>query len=347
MALEFCDGFNHYTSLSSKWAGIYGVQINNADASSRLSGSRYAYDFNSYCWAFSPALTPSATYWVGQGLIYNWGNPPMFRFWSSNGRVQVDISCSGNSTVTIYRGSLEQDSGTLFLDSINLNALSSGNLSTWSYWEAMVTVGNPGAVVIRRNGETIYANYNLNTWNTPSGATADIGQVGWATSGNSRNGGCLHADFYACSDTGTYNRGFLGDIRVDSLFPTGDDSVLWTPSTGANYTTVDENPPNTTDYNSSLTIGQRDTFTYGDLPTTSGTVKGVQQLVYAAKSDAGTRAIRPVVKPTTTGTYSMPDQYLATSYTYRRVVLETNPDDSQPWDIADVNAAKFGYELTV
>ena len=61
------------------------------------------------------------------------------------------------------------------------------------------------------------------------------------------------------------------------------------------YTLVDDAAPNTTDYVSSATVGQRDTYGMQDLTAATGTIYGVQLNLAALKSDAGARSIKPLV----------------------------------------------------
>ena len=93
-------------------------------------------------------------------------------------------------------------------------------------------------------------------------------------------------------------------------------------------------------------------FLYGSpfvaVPTsapTTGTVVGVQHLVYAKKDNAGARSIAPVLRFQTEDAIGSAVG-LTTSYAYYRQVLETNPADSdEPFTIDKVNATQFGYKV--
>jgi len=167
------------------------------------------------------------------------------------------------------------------------------------------------------------------------------------TQGNaSRGAGSSVMDFYACSDTGSDNKGFLGDIRVQAILPSGaGNSTQMTPSAGSNYQCVDEAAPNDdTDYVSETTAGEKDTYAFGNLTPTSGTVKGTQILISARKDDAGTRTIAPVYRPVSTD-YDGTTVSIGNSYDYVRQVKDVSPATSVAWTIAEINGAEFGVKL--
>jgi hypothetical protein len=107
---------------------------------------------------------------------------------------------------------------------------------------------------------------------------------------------------------------------------------------------VDEAAPNTTDYNSSATVDQKDTLTFPDMSTPSGSVFAVQTCLWAAKSDAGARTTCHVTRSGGAdydGTAFAP----ATTYTYYQKLMELDPNGDIAWTIANVNAAEFGYKV--
>lgn len=218
----------------------------------------------------------------------------------------------------------------------------------WHYWEFDVYLAASGTITVRCDGGPFWTLSGVNT----AAFQSSVNGVGWGAG----NGAAEYwvADLYVCDTTGSYNNSFLGDIRVDTIYPDGAglaaDFSRGGSDSGTNWGQIDETGLSNgdTDYNYSSTVGHQDLVTFGSLATTSGTVKAVTHSLYARKADAGSRAIRGLVRPTTTTTYSSSsDRYLGLSYGYLHDILETNPDDSQPWEIADVNGAQFGYELTV
>jgi hypothetical protein len=149
-------------------------------------------------------------------------------------------------------------------------------------------------------------------------------------------------DLYIMSGSGARK----GDIRVPTLFPSGaGNSTAWTPSAGSNYQCVDEAAPNDdTDYVSSSTAGQRDTYAYDNLPAGVTAVHAVQVNLNARKDDAGVRTIATVIRRSGTD-YDGTTQTIASAYASYRQVYEQDPSTSAAWGVAGVDAAEFGEKL--
>jgi hypothetical protein len=155
-------------------------------------------------------------------------------------------------------------------------------------------------------------------------------------------------DLYVCDGTGSAPANdFLGDCRVEAIFPSGNgNSSVLVGSDGNstdNYLLVDEAAPNTTDYVESSTVTDKDTYAYGNLAATTGTVFGVQPVPFAAKTDAGTRSIVSVARVSATEVDSAA-KTLSTTYTYYPDVREAKPGGGA-WAIGDVNGAEFGVKI--
>lgn len=152
-------------------------------------------------------------------------------------------------------------------------------------------------------------------------------------------------DLYVCDDQGSANNDFLGDVRAVAIFPTGAGNYTqWTPSTGSNWQNVDDAAPNAdTDYNSDSTVGHRDSFVMGDLPTGAASVLGVQYSLYARKDDAGTRQVAPFVRISSTD-YDGTTVSVSSSYDSYRELRETSPATSTAWTPSEVNGMEYGYK---
>jgi hypothetical protein len=158
-----------------------------------------------------------------------------------------------------------------------------------------------------------------------------------------------HDDLYILDVLGTENNDFLGDCKVETLYPNGNgNSSQFDGSDGNttdNYLLVDETVPNSdTDYVESADAGDKDTYAYGNLTTLSGTVFAVQPVPFAKKNDAGpARSIVSVARLSGTETDSAV-KTLSTSYAYFPDIRATKPGGGQ-WTIADVNSAEFGVKV--
>jgi hypothetical protein len=116
-------------------------------------------------------------------------------------------------------------------------------------------------------------------------------------------------DFYVCDTSGSAPRNtFLGPVtKVETLYPQTDgvaagSNAGLTPSTGTDHgALVDETPPNQTDYNSSATVGAKDTYNYPSMALT-GVILGIQTNLYCQKSDGRALGLRrPAVGSTDYG----------------------------------------------
>jgi hypothetical protein len=145
------------------------------------------------------------------------------------------------------------------------------------------------------------------------------------------------------------NTDFLGDVRVQALLPTGNgNSSQLVGSDGNstdNYLLVDEVPPNEdTDYVESATVNDKDTYVFGNLTPTTGTVFGVQIVAEARKTDAGVRSFKSVARLSATEADG-PDTTLSTTYAFYMDKRDTKPGGGS-WTITNVNDAEFGVKVT-
>lgn len=214
-------------------------------------------------------------------------------------------------------------------------------LSQYYFVELKVTIADAGGTADLHLNGVSDATFTGDTKNT---ANASANQI-FLGDNASQNLGWWD-DWYACDGTGSINNDFLGDVKVELLVPTGaGNSTQFTPSTGSNWQNVDEALSNDdTDYNSSATAAQKDTFATSDLATASGTVKGMMQTVVFRKDDAGGRTIRTVVRSGATD-YTGTTTTVLDTYSGVYHVREVDPATSAAWTIANVNAVQVGYEL--
>lgn len=153
-------------------------------------------------------------------------------------------------------------------------------------------------------------------------------------------------DFVLADDTGT--QAFLGDYDVYTLHPDGAGaSAQFTPSAGSNWQNVDENPNDgDTTYNESQTVGHKDRFTMGNVPTDTDTIYGVQVGAFSKKTDVGTRELNVLAYDgTTEGAGS--DLALSTDYQWVLGMFEDHPSGAAAWTESEVNSMEAGYEVAV
>jgi len=211
------------------------------------------------------------------------------------------------------------------------------------YIEVKVTINDSTGVAQVRLGEA--TEINLTSQDTRNGGNASVDLVRFYQTTNPS----YVDDVVVMDSSGSAMNDLIGDIKVECLLPNGNgNSSQLAGSDGNstdNYALVDEVPANAdTDYVQSATVGQKDTYTYGNLATTAGTVHGVQVATYARKTDAGTRKIASVARLSTTEEDSA-EFILSTSYQVLTDVRPTKPGGGA-WTIADVNNAEFGVKVS-
>jgi hypothetical protein len=210
----------------------------------------------------------------------------------------------------------------------------------WVYIEVHVKVaGSSGTVAIQVNGGPYLATVPCNF-----GSSALQMIELW---NDTHSGGeyAYYDDLYVTDTSGTLN-GFLGDCHVETIVPDAvGASSMFAPLSGANWTNVDEKPPDDdTTYVSSTTPGDIDTYQMSNITLASGTVLGLKTNLYAKKDDAGFRSLAAVYRQGGTN-YVGTGLTLSASYVCQSEIKELNPATGVPWTIAEINANEFGAKL--
>lgn len=153
-------------------------------------------------------------------------------------------------------------------------------------------------------------------------------------------------DLYVLDTSGTTNVTYLGDVRVQTIYPSADGSNNdMTPSTGTSHASlVDEPAANTTDYVSTSTVGAKDSYQYQDLAANTANVFGVQATAYGRKDATGPIGLRNITR-IAGANYSGAQTYpLSPSWTAGTELWNVNPATSSGWTPSEVNNAEFGIE---
>lgn len=147
--------------------------------------------------------------------------------------------------------------------------------------------------------------------------------------------------------TGSVNNGRPGDEAIRLMVPTSaGDSAQFTrggTDSGANYTQMDEIPPNSgTDYVYSTTVGHLDLYNTTDFPVTA--ISAVNVLAQVANSDGGGGSI---YLPTKTGAGQSDGTAvtLTGTWNYQSRLLESDPADSAAWSSAKLAALQIGLKV--
>lgn len=331
MALRFYDGFDHYPAaeMLNKWTSWSNTGI--AFVSGRYAGSTAV---NTNARSFSKSIDAQSEWIVGFAFKHLGATGQILRLFNG-ATLQDDLffDAATNRFSVRRAGSTVLGTGTKQLQ-----------ISVWHYVELRIVLSDTvGVVNLKVDGVD---DINLTGQDTiNSGATSDGFTFG--------DGGVPSYidDLYICDASGAapYNT-FLNDPRVEVLYPTGNGaSSQWVGQDADsvdNYLLVDEtDSDDDTTYVESSTVGNKDTYAYGNLTPASGTVFAVQILPWAKKTDAGSRAIKTVARLAAGTEQDSAAISLPSTYTYVAQDIRTAKPGGGVWSVSDVNGAEFGYKV--
>ena len=351
MSVLLLDSFDYYATTHLSGAGIWsgggaqGTRITigsfgrNSTQGIRVQATSGGSAGNG--WVSNP-ITSGDVFAVGIGVINigqagGSGNIRLFGLFEG-ATAHMGLMCDGSdaSTYNLYvvRGTtvLQTFTGVL-LDSV------------YHYAELVTTIHDTtGAWEVFLDGVSLGSASSTDTRNGGTGV-ADTFVLG-NRDGSTTNHDIRMDDLYVTDDAGgSPNNGRLGDVRVVALPPTGTGNYAqFTPSTGSNWQNVDEATPNDdTDYNSSTTAGDKDSFATTNLPSNAASVYAIKESLRHRKDDAGSATVRNLLRISSTD-YESGDHAVADSYQYHSDIRETNPNTSNAWTQSDVDGMETGYK---
>lgn len=341
MALLFVDGFDHYTTaeITKKWSGAVNATI--AATSGRRGGGAYLSSWMSYISKTLPSTY--STLIVGAAFYSTHSGTQNVSIIELREGATTHFTLSLDTTVRklkIYRGTT---SGTLLATSnTSLNA------SVWYHIEMKVVINDTtGAATIKINGVTD-SGLTLTNTDTRNGGTTGLIDTIYITGGTQVSGQTYLDDFYVCDTSGSTNNDFLGDCRIDTLYPDGAGNYTeFTSSNGANYTAVNKTTPANTPYVYSSNSGFRDSYSFSNLVSTgSDNVYAVQVNAYITKDDAGTREASTIARANSVDANGVSTGLSTSSFAFLSQVYETDPSANN-WTQTSVNSAEFGVRVSV
>lgn len=205
-----------------------------------------------------------------------------------------------------------------------------------------------GSVQIWQDGVSII---NLTSIDTKNGGTAAVFDQMRIYGGNasSSDQNAEIDDIYITNGAGDppYNAN-LGDIVVDTLFPDGNGNYsAFDGSDGNsvdNYLLVNENPyDGDTTYVESGTDTERDSYTFDDLVSASGDIKGL--IATAVVRNTGAADNLQLMTRISTTDYDGSTQVAPAGFDASvKEVWQVSPASTNDWTVSEVNAAEFGIE---
>jgi len=344
MALIVFDGFDHYATGADILSRSGPLVWTRNDGFQSFQPGRSGYG-KSYACGNDVAILGA---FVGQfthffcGFACQLGSETTAQFYFNDmsgsgpvGTPQFYLQLNGSTgTIAIYSGA-----GTFE----NTSTAAAFTPTVWNYIEIGAVIGTAGSVTVRINGVQVVAA----TFDTVN--TANTWVNGIRVQSDSYGSYISLDDFYWCDNTTGAGANpcntFLGDVSVDTLFPTSNFAVAWTPLANTNWQEVSElSNDGDVSYNSAATVGAVDTYNFGPLRPTATAVLGVQTTGAYRKDDATARTLQQRVLSagsTADGTtVSIP-----ATYTYETDLFVVDPSTTANWTVAAVNAIAAGYEL--
>lgn len=342
MTMLFCDSFDHYASAQIEQKWDYNQNVGNVTIQSS-AGRRGGGALRINSGVELHKLIPSQPSELIVGFAfktdaltcdYAW----QFREGATN-HVRFSIGASGQ--INVYRDT------TLLMSSAN------GIIATGTYYYIEVRAkihDTAGEVEVRVDGAVVIDNSGspaaLDSRNGGSGiisAVVLLGEIGQAHH---------YDDLVILDRTGTRNNWFLGDVRIDALLPAGNgNSSQFDGSDGNstdNYLLVDDaSTDSDSTYVESSTVGEIDTYAFGNLSHTPAQIHAVQIAAHTKKADAGTRRVSLVTRRSGTNYIESDERAVASDYRFLRQIRETDPSAASPndWTKTAVDAAEFGIEV--
>jgi hypothetical protein len=260
------------------------------------------------------------------------------------GAVQCIVGTNASGFIEVRRGTV-WNTGTIIATSTGHTAIGTAAYHQVEVKAVMHT--STGSVIVNLDGVQVINTGSVQTAATSGSVTAIRFGNGSASTNSMQYDDMYVADAVDATATqGRANNDFLGDLRVQVLYPTGaGDVTQWTPSSGANWTTVDETPPSTADFVSNATVGQQDLYTLTDLSGTVTTVYAVRECLYITKTDAGSVQVKPVFKENSVSTSDTAQGITVGAAPVYGTLRAVRPSDGAVWTTTDVNALQAGAEV--
>jgi hypothetical protein len=347
MAIEFFDGFESGGFEIGRWQGAGNFTIGTGANGPRNGSYHLNSNGNNSGLVLNLPATAKKTFGMAYSGSVGWNNGTHFVIQMCSdagvtGHVCITIDAAGH--FQLRRGG---PTGTILATSTLVFTP-----SVWHYVEMSLTVDDATGTCIVRVDSVEWINFTGDTRN--AGTSTLIDGVRFYGANNIGYEPKID-DIYATNgtdDTATTGRpdnAFLGDIKVEPLYPNGNGaSSQWVGSDADsvnNYLLVDEaGVPNTADYVGTATDGNRDLYDLFPVSAGTATVLALRPNVYAAKSDAGSAAIKMLIRESSGTVTAEAAQALSVSYQPYYGLMRTTKPSGGAWTVAEVNALQVGLE---
>ncbi len=338
MSLILIEGFDHLNTADDLRAK--GWDISNMyvapNVAGRFDGGKALQVTHRFAWAISPAVGSLNTIYFGfamknisVGNPQYYGNQPWLEFMDGSQVVQLKLYVIDDGSIAVYKGD----------DTYIGGSAKTGMFAKdqWHYFEVKVVIhATAGEVTLKYDEVEIFSDTACDTKN----GTDYINFIRFLYVYNAWT---VYFDDIYIDDSQ-----FHGNCKIRTFMPDSDETHSdFVRSTGSNdFECVDEIPANDdTDYIYSTTVGHKSTF--GITTGALGTVKAVQVTHKLRVTNVGPRRTKLLVRSNSTDYQSAESDPLSSGWQPQTELWETDPDDSNVWTQAKLEAAEFGLEITV
>jgi hypothetical protein len=268
-------------------------------------------------------------------------------FFADSGTPQVTLRLNTSGTLSVYRGT--SSGGTLL--GTTATSISYGS---WNHIEFKTTINaTTGTVQVWINGVSQLSLTSQNTRNTANSSANQI-VIGTDTTTTPTASNWDYDDIivYDGQTTDAANNpditGPIGDCGLAWLLPSGaGSSTQFSPdSANPNYSRLTDTTPDTTSYVESSTVNNLDLYALTDPAANVGTIKSLQVISYARKTDVGSRGARAVLRTASTNYVHTNEISLSDSYLYYSSGWGVNPNTGVAWTTADINGLEIGPKVS-
>ncbi len=291
---------------------------------------------------------------LGNNLTYNIPGSPStiivggaYNFRNSSVRTWIkDISNNPQLALTYNTGT-----SLLSIRDYNDNIIGSANYTlspnTWHYIEIEVLIANTAVGTVTTNIDGVNIAALTLTGIKTSNTTNSAGRIQFLCDSGTNE--FYLADVYINDTSGSYNNGFLGDMkmlpsRATANGDTNNFTIGGSSPAATNYQSINERVPDyDVTYVSDATVGNIDLYQYGT-PSGIHSIQALQVSGFIKKDDATVRQVQLVMKLSGVQYFS-PTFTLSTSYQYYQWTQDVNPATSLPWVVGDYSGVQFGIKV--
>lgn len=337
--LLFCDGMDHYNlaQTPAKWnLGNTMLYTNN---NGRFGGGSLQYDVSNFEKSAARTITSGSNFVVGFAFRLGTSMPASatsFIRLNDSGTTQTELRYGTSGQIAVYTNGSQ----------VGASANGLITLGVWNFIEWKVTIAastGTNQCVVRLNGVEIINLVGVATMTT-SNTTANAISIGRVVSTQ-----CdfRYDDIYVCDSTGSMNNDFLGDCRIETLYPGAAGNYTQFTANGAatNWQATSETPADDdTSFVNSNNVNDKDSYAFTNPSGTITTVFAIQVCMRARKDNAGARTFARLVRIAGTD-YVGSEFSLGTDYQLFTEIIELSPNTSANWTSSEITALEAGVKV--